>query len=166
MYDLINICVRKSDNQRQRNVINYIIIDLCRNYCIKIKPNVQNKDLTNETYFTCTFISKSINDIGLCKILNAENLTKLYPSETSPSLKLSYKYQPNIRQKILNYSKEVKHYNGETLSCNCRENPFKDPIIGHVVTGDLKIIKIESFVTSLVKVLTTVSLKRVLRVSY
>ena len=56
-------------------------------------------------------------------------------------MKLSFKYGQTIRNKLLNYTNIVKNYKGETLPCSCNDSIFKDPTLGHIITGDLSFIK-------------------------
>ena len=116
-----------------------MIRDICRNYWLKTHSN--NEDVNISKYFVCNFINRNINTIPLNKILNSKKMKSLYPSDMKPKIKTSYKYQDPIRRKVLNYSRTVKDYHGEELSCTCVNNKYKDPQLGHVVTGDISIVK-------------------------
>ena len=55
-----------------------------------------------------------------------------------------YKYDKTIRNNIFNYKETVKEYVQDCqlkMECNCSSSKFNDKDHGHVVTGDLNIIK-------------------------
>lgn len=48
----------------------------------------------------------------------------------------------SIRHALLNYTKIAKMQDCEIpQTCNCSDSPFKDSVLGHVITGSLAIIK-------------------------
>ena len=139
---LIQYCILKS-KKRNSNVclLNTTILDICRNYWVKSVPKSYNEDDKKSDYFVCSFINKNINLIPLTKILNSKKNKDLYPSTDDTVMKLSFKYGQTIRNKLLNYTNIVKNYKGETLPCSCNDSIFKDPALGHIITGDLSFIK-------------------------
>lgn len=55
---------------------------------------------------------------------------------------ICHKFPPSIRHNVLNYISTTKSYDGTPINiCKCDTSPYKNPIIGHVITGDLTIIK-------------------------
>ena len=58
-----------------------------------------------------------------------------------------FKYTKNIGSKILNYNKTLKNtgtmsYNDILImNCECSDSPFKHDTFGHIITGDLNIIR-------------------------
>jgi len=80
-----------------------------------------------------------MESINLNTLCNKDDVRSLYPVQGS-LWTASYRYSQTIRSKLLNYSKVVKKEE-VPKSCSCDKSPFKDPIIGHVVTGDLSIVQ-------------------------
>ena len=115
-----------------------MIIYLCRFYFLKLKkvpPKVHKNDI-----IVFTYTNRYMEDININSLCNDKEINALYPI---PSTKLlaSYSYTQTIRSKVLNYTQTLLHENDQPNACTCSSNPFKDPAIGHVVTGNLGIIK-------------------------
>ena len=61
---------------------------------------------------------------------------------------VTYKLQQSIRSKLFNHEKFVELFNINTfiqnatiLSCHCENSPFNDPEHGHILIGDLWIVR-------------------------
>ena len=65
-------------------------------------------------------------------------------STTDPPT-VSYSYTNTISGKVFNFRKAVKHLDFSVgtndMSCNCSTSPYNYAPLGHIVTGNLKIIK-------------------------
>ena len=101
------------------------------------------------------FTDKHVQDLNLPLILRNSEVLKSIPTEfeyRKPPV-IVYKHTSTIRNKVLNYAKEVtdfdfkefqrKERNGEN-TCNCQRSKFKDSFHHHIITGDLNIIENES----------------------
>ena len=53
----------------------------------------------------------------------------------------TFKYQPSIRFDITNYSEEIKKASHKEAICHCHKYVPYIHDIGHVITGDLSIVK-------------------------
>ena len=98
-------------------------------------------------YIRLKFRNKGIEMINLPQILNSKVIKGTIPNfieHKEPPI-VSYAYPPTIGQKNFNFRKTMKHFNFDInvsdLPCTCKESPFIDKDIGHVVTGNLRIIK-------------------------
>ena len=58
---------------------------------------------------------------------------------------ISYKYPQTISRKILNHRKTVKDIDfdlgSSSMTCSCCDSGFQNKDVGHMVTGDLRIVK-------------------------
>ena len=103
--------------------------------------------------------NKGIDDIHLSKIFKSEEVMKSLPDILQEDNNIpiaTFKLDNPIRNKILNYKETIsslsfKQVNNSRVEienlpeCNCNESSFCDPAHGHVVTGNLNIIKNKKF---------------------
>ena len=98
------------------------------------------------------FGNKAMEAIRLSKMLKYSNMICKLPRELQDSENVpvvTYKLDKPIRNKILNYREIVNTLwvdDEDTLgigmdSCDCENSEFCDPHHGHIITGDLRIIK-------------------------
>ena len=95
------------------------------------------------------FSNKGIDFVNLPRILNSSEIMKLLPpffNNKSPMVVFDL-IKP-IRSKIFNYKKTVQHLevdnflaNPSILPCTCTDSPFLDVHHGHIITGDLKLVR-------------------------
>ena len=96
------------------------------------------------------FVNKGIDMINIGKILNEKTVINALPYQFDKSENIStiYKLNKTIRSKIFNHksflqnldtTKLLEEFND--LHCECNNSSFKDPDHGHIVTGDLRIVK-------------------------
>ena len=96
------------------------------------------------------FHNKGIEMINLTKILNSKKVTRSVPaffSNITPPM-VSYSYTKTIANKIFNFKQAVKELDFDVgtsnMTCNCSSSEFKYIPTGHVITGNLDIIKDKS----------------------
>ena len=96
------------------------------------------------------FCNKAVELINLPRILNsAKAKTALCNSDVNfPNPTVVYNLTSPIYHKIFNFRSFLKEVNVDeiltnfdNLPCDCENSPFKDNYHGHIVTGDLRIIK-------------------------
>ena len=103
-------------------------------------------------YFEVSFKHKIIQKLNLRRIMCEQDVVNLIPSDFKyrSTPKLYFKYGKNIGSKILNYNPVLKSSVFRTfeeiqsLTCNCdtqEMQQFCDNHHGHVLTGDLSIVK-------------------------
>ena len=119
----------------------------------KLKSKLKvKKHLTCIYYLTMLFSDKHTQDWCISRTLRDKDILKAIPidfvNRKAPTV--IFKHLPPIRNKIFNYSKEIKEFNLESFkareisgenTCSCSESSFKDPHHEHIVTGDLEIVK-------------------------
>ena len=87
-----------------------------------------------------------MDKIGLSKIINDKDyLNKLPEKFQNEKICITYKLGNPIRNKIFNYKETVDSICIEDppslTTCECSNSEFKDHNHGHIVTGDLRIVK-------------------------
>ena len=99
------------------------------------------------------FVNKAMDFINLAKLLRSNELASNMPPVMQPEdiPMVVYSLSETTRSKILNYKKFVTKEldldafskDSNSISCNCSNysNDFIDPNRGHVLTGNLQIIK-------------------------
>ena len=97
------------------------------------------------------FDNKGLEHIKLSSILHQKDVINLLPNalkqDEVPSI--VYSLGPTIRSKVFNYKDTVSHIKTSDLetygtgisACDCHESEFVNGHHGHIVTGDLRIIK-------------------------
>ena len=86
---------------------------------------------------------KTITSILHNKLVRAK--IPIYFQEKNPPL-LSYKYANSISRGVFNYNQTLRNinlddYRNASLLCNCQSSTFRYEPYGHVITGDLRIVK-------------------------
>ena len=111
-----------------------------------------SKKSRKKSKFICPikYLNKGMDFIRIQQFFKSEDVINTLPeelqSEDPPSV--VYSLGNTIRNKILNYKETVagidindKHTFGTRIAeCNCQNSSFKNEHLGHVVTGDLRII--------------------------
>ena len=100
------------------------------------------------------FINKGMEDLHISKIFRSADVTASLPSNLQneenipiPTMRLT----KTIRNKILNYKETANSLHIEvddevsfirnSFECHFQESEFCDPYHGHIVTGDLRLVK-------------------------
>jgi len=97
------------------------------------------------------FCNKGVELIDLNKIFKSKESVDLLPEKLKQPDHLptvAYKLSPTIRNKILNYKETVQSIKvddevsfSSSGACNCGDSEFRDKHHGHIITGDLRLIK-------------------------
>ena len=113
-------------------------------------PPVKDKKPQPRFKLRVKFVNKGLDFIKIRSIIKSDEVTSLLPSCISDEDKIPsvlHKLEPTIRNKIFNYRQTVEAIDFSNLDtfrdmeCNCSDSPFLNDHHGHVVTGDLRIIK-------------------------
>ena len=113
----------------------------------KIHEEKNNKKIKRNRFITIYFQGKEIEKLNISHILHTyANLlpTQLVDKEIPTIL---YKRTKNIGSTLFNYKNTVNNVNTEEWlkqkhSCSCAESEFCDPEHKHIVSGDLRLIRI------------------------
>ena len=106
--------------------------------------NKVNKD---RMFMNVKFHNKGIDMLNLPGILHNREVLKAVPTFLKYNLPpiVSYSYTKTISRNIFNFKDAIKNIDfvigtGD-LICNCCTSPFVYPPVGHVITGNLNIVK-------------------------
>ena len=94
------------------------------------------------------FHNKGIDNVKLTSILHnklVRSKVPIYFQEQDPPL-VSYKYTNNISRSVFNYNQTLRNinlddYHNASSSCDCESSTFRYEPHGHVITGDLRIVR-------------------------
>ena len=94
------------------------------------------------------FHNKWIDNVKLTSILHnklVRSKVPIYFQEQDPPL-VSYKYTNNISRSVFNYNQTLRNihlddYHNASSSCDCESSTFRYEPHGHVITGDLRIVR-------------------------
>ena len=128
-----------------------IVYNLCSSFCTTFSHKHKQKALPAEECeniilsFTCKFI----DNLKFKSITSDTSITKLLPPALQKHLPLRifYRYQKPISLYICNYSKFLKNLTLSDIKnivdspCNCQNSPFFYEPLGHILTGDLSIVR-------------------------
>ena len=103
-------------------------------------------EITPKHYIKVHYNNKGIDMINLPRILHSKKVTTSIPSfiSTQTPPRVSFIYTKTIRNKIINNKKAVRELDLETnpsYTYNCNTSKYRDQYVGHVVTGNLGIVK-------------------------
>ena len=109
------------------------------------KTNV-DKESCDRQYMNVPFHDKGMDMVDLPRILNSKKVGAAIPNYLKgPPPIVSYTYTRTIRGKIFNNRRAVEELdveNGtEGMQCSCSSSEYKYDLCGHVLTGDLSIIR-------------------------
>ena len=115
---------------------------------ITVTPRLKNveREDTNKCFMNVMFHNKGMDMIDLPRILNSKRVMATVPSYLKgPPPVVSYTYTRTIAGKIFNNRKVVEDLDMDAgtagMDCSCSSSNYKYEPCGHVVTGDLSIIK-------------------------
>ena len=97
-------------------------------------------------FLKVTFHNKGIEMVNLSSIVHSKQVSKTVPQffqHKEPPV-ISYKYTKTIGPTIFNFRRVAREHNVDSLvanSCQCSQSAFLYQPLGHVITGDLRIIK-------------------------
>ena len=97
-------------------------------------------------YMNVTFHDKGMDMVDLPRVLNSKKVGAAIPNYLKgPPPIVSYTYTRTIGGKIFNNRRIVEELdveNGaEGMQCSCSSSEYKYDLCGHVLTGDLSIIR-------------------------
>ena len=118
--------------------------DLCRYYLYRTKVIPTQPE--RGTFLSIKYSSQILERINFSRILNSMDIKQIFPldAEAQSSITVCYSYGRPIRNKILNYKSCLveETVDLQTLQCDCNQYPeLCDSYHGHIITGNLKVVK-------------------------
>ena len=122
----------------------------------KLADGLKHRKNANETkkdishFLKIKFVNKGFESLNLNRILKSNEVKDCIPTnftfKEAPTI--VFKYGRTIRSRIFNYKKVFENFDvnrwrleRDSVNCNCANSDFIDADHGHVITGDLRIVK-------------------------
>ncbi|KAL5263394.1 hypothetical protein ACHWQZ_G008682 [Mnemiopsis leidyi] len=86
------------------------------------------------------YTNRYFEDLNMAKLCNSPDILNSYPVR-SVNFTPAFSYTKPIRNRVLNYIEESRSTDPPPVTCDCSSSEFMDPTLGHVVTGNLAVIK-------------------------
>ena len=134
-------------NQEQR--FRSIVLDVCcKRLFFPVRTDTNSTAKPRRRFIKVFFHNKGIDNVKLTSILHnklVRSKVPIYLQEQDPPL-VSYKYTNNISRSVFNYSQTLRNinldnYHNASSSCDCESSTFRYEPHGHVITGDLRIVR-------------------------
>ena len=124
-------------------VVAYCIVFAMRN--VRVGEPTETK---NRPFLNVKFANKGIDALNVSNILNQKSVQNKIPPyfQYKESPCISYSYTRSVASKIFNYKASLQQLDFQGLSqnlppCNCSDSQFLYAPCGHIVTGDLNIVR-------------------------
>ena len=141
-----------------------ISLDVAKFRLYKLFQTVSPEETPTRDFLKLDFRNKVLDAVNISIILNHMKMTSTIPAyfkNQSPPI-ISYSYSSHIAPKIFNYKKKKKKknvlqgLNTENIirnpsACSCKALGFCYNPAGHIITGDLNIVRISKLRDSLSK---------------
>ena len=125
-----------------------IILDISSNRLFKAVRVCDSIETTNRPFLKIKFANKGIDALNLSNILNQKSVQSNIPPyfEYKESPCISYSYISSVATKNFNYKTSLQQIDFQSLSqnplpCSCSGSEFLYAPCGHIVTGDLNIVR-------------------------
>ena len=112
---------------------------------VRVCDSIETK---NRPFLKIKFAKKGIDPLNLSNILNQKSVQSNIPPyvEYKESPCISYSYTSSVATKIFNYKTSLQQIDFQSLSqnplpCSCSGSEFRYAPCGHIVTGDLNIVR-------------------------
>ena len=134
-------------NQEQR--FRSIVLDVCcKRLFFPVRTDTNSTAKPRRRFIKVFFHNKGIDNVKLTSILHnklVRSKVPIYFQEQDPPL-VSYKYTNNISRSVFNYNQTLRNlnlddYHNASSSCDCESSTFRYEPHGHVITGDLRIVR-------------------------
>ena len=136
------------------NTIEYRLISIIADISIyRLFRPVQSRPLLKEHrhFMHLNFANKGIDALNISNVLHHKRVTSNIPSyfENQSVPIVSYSYTKTIASNIFNYKKALQNFSVDNFirnptPCDCSSSVFNYSPLGHVITGDLNIIKCDN----------------------
>ena len=124
-------------------------LDVAKFRLYKPVQTVSLEETPTRDFLKLDFRNKGLDTVNISNILNHKKVTSTIPAyfkNQSPPI-ISYSYSSPIAPKIFNYKNVLQGLNTENITrnpsvCSCKALEFCYNTAGHIITGDLNIVRI------------------------
>ena len=140
-----NLVLHEKISARTLLLVKDLVAYRLRRKVMQNKTNV-DRESCDRQYMNVPFHDKGMDMVDLPRILNSKKVGAAIPNYLKgPPPIVSYTYTRTIGGKIFNNRRAVEELdveNGtEGMQCSCSSSEYKYDLCGHVLTGDLSIIR-------------------------
>ena len=125
-----------------------IILDISSNRLFKAVRVGEPSETRNHPFLKVKFANKGIDALNLSNMLNQISVQSKIPPcfQYKESPCISYSYTRSVASKIFNYKASLQQIDFDGLSqnptpCSCCDSEFLCTPCGHIVTGELSIVR-------------------------
>jgi hypothetical protein len=138
--------------------LNSMIMDVVHHRLFKSPQINDHPPEERRQFLKLNFSNKGIDAVNLSNILRNKKVQSCIPeyfkSKSTPCI--SYKYNPTIASKVFNYKPtlqclDIEHLLLNPPTCSCSSSPFNYQPVGHVITGDVNIVRHEELMSLILK---------------
>ena len=141
---MVNNVTKPNSNEYK---LTAIVLDIAGHRLFK-PVGIKKDEIDKRSFLKLSFANKGIDSINLGNILHHKSVkSKIPPYLKDQSVPIvSYVYTRPIASKKFNYKDVLRDLNidgfiSKPPDCTCASSPFIYNPTGHVITGDLKIVK-------------------------
>ena len=141
-------------NRRQsRTAFQSIVLDVgYKRLFFAVRTGTDSTAKPLRRFIKVFFHNKGIDKVKLTAILHnkfVRSKVPIYFQEQASAL-VSYKYTNNISRTVFNYNPTLRNinlddYRNASSSCDCESSTFRYEPHGHVITGDLRIVRFDVY---------------------
>ena len=142
---------RKNKWYRIYHILSFVlnIWDVTKFRLYKPVQTVSPEETPTRDFLKLDFRNKGTDAVNISNTLNHKKVTSIIPAyfkNQSPPI-ISYSYSSPIASKIFNYRNVLQGLNTENITrnpsaCSCKGSEFCYNPAGHIMTGDLSIVRI------------------------
>ena len=126
-----------------------IILDVAKLRLYKPVQTISPEETPTRDFLKLDFRNNDVDAVNISNILNHKKVTSTIPvyfKNQSPPI-ISYSYSSPIAPKIFNYKNVLHGLNTENitrnpLACSCKASEICYNPAGHIITGDLNVVRI------------------------
>ena len=125
-----------------------IILDVAKFRLYKPVQIVSPEETPTRDFLKLDFRNKGLDAVNISNILNYNKVTSTIPAYfKNKSPPIIYSYSSPIAPKLFNYKNVLQGLNTENIArnlsaCSCKTSEFCYNPAGHIITGDLNIVRI------------------------
>ena len=124
------------------------ILDSIDTKLFKLKniKDSEKKKSTPSNICVIDYVNKGIDEFNIQRVMKDKDVIECMPAILKDRIDIpviSFRLGPTIRNKIFNYKETIEDltWEGETTECDCENSLFSDKKLGHIITGDLRIVE-------------------------
>ena len=148
LHKVFNECQQLIAANRDQRFRRIVLDVCCKRLFFPVRTGNNSSAKPQRRFIKIYFHNKGIDKVNLTNILHnklVKSKVPIYFQEQDPPL-ISYKYTKTISRSVFNYNQtlhnvNIDDYSNASSSCDCASSTFCYEPHGHVITGDLRIVK-------------------------